>query len=196
MSNVNRPRTGMKPCAFDGATDRDSNGQCKCRNVLYRLTQRAATADQPKVKVTYNDVLKGTKGAQDKQIEKAVAAVREAFPYLAAKKTAAAKSGKAPKAEKKTAAQKKAAVKKADKIIDEAKQKAAEDAAVKAAKAEADKATEAKVGKGKYVLVLADGTTSEYARKDAAVKAGIRAEQDWQVKAPSGKVVAVSDDLI
>lgn len=186
MSNVNRPRTGLKPCPFDGSTERDSNGQCACRNTLYRLVQRSTTGDAPNVKVTFNDVLQGKK---KNTIPDAVEAVRKAFPYLAPQpRKAAEKKAAAPKAEKKTAAQKKAAVKKAEKIIEEATDKA-----VKKAKADADKAV---AKSGKYTLVLADETTTEYARKDAAVKAGIRAKQEWRVIAPSGKVVAVSDDLI
>ena len=42
MSNAGRPRSGMKPCPFCGSRNRDSNGQCHCRNVLYRAVRGAA----------------------------------------------------------------------------------------------------------------------------------------------------------
>jgi hypothetical protein len=34
-----------------------------------------------------------------------------------------------------------------------------------------------------------------YARKDAAVNAGTKSGKNWRVLSPSGKIVAVSDDL-
>lgn len=53
MSNKGRPREGMKPCEFCGSTSRDSNGQCSCRNNLYRLMRKVAT-DIPE---TFNELV-------------------------------------------------------------------------------------------------------------------------------------------
>ena len=59
MSNTERPRTKMKPCPYDGDTSRDSNGQCHCRNVLYRLTRTAATpADAETMTEVFNKTVK------------------------------------------------------------------------------------------------------------------------------------------
>lgn len=44
MSNAGRPRTEMKPCPHCGSTDRDSNGQCACRNAAYRARKKAERA--------------------------------------------------------------------------------------------------------------------------------------------------------
>jgi hypothetical protein len=175
MSNVGRPRTGLRACPYCGSTERDSNGQCACRNTLYRLRQRASTADQPKVKTTYDDVLKGKGGS----IEDAVLAVRQKFDYLAPKKAAApTKGGKGkaskPEPKKATKAQKKAQVEKAEKVIEDAK---------------------AKAGPARYLLDVEGQDQKAYARKDAAIKNGVRSGQAWTVTY-KGKVVAGSDDLL
>lgn len=48
-----------------------------------------------------------------------------------------------------------------------------------------------------YNLVLADGTSKTYARKDAAVKNGDKADQPFQVlTVPGGKVVHESDPVV
>lgn len=182
MSNAGRPRTGLKKCPHCADTTRDSNGQCHCRNVLYRALRGTAKATAEKARRVYNDALKANKG----NIDKALTEMREEFPSLAAK-TRKAPADKKPKAEKKTPAQKKAAVKKADKIIDEAKQKAAE----------AAKADEPKAEPERYVLHIEDEWTDPkpYARKDAAIKNGVRSGEAWRV-VYKGKVVAVSDDVL
>jgi hypothetical protein len=45
MSNLGRPRAGLPGCAVCGSTDRDSNGQCHCRNLAYRLTRKHRVED-------------------------------------------------------------------------------------------------------------------------------------------------------
>lgn len=48
MSNKGRSRTGFKPCQHCGSTDRDSNGQCACRNKAYReKAKNAAKSNAP-----------------------------------------------------------------------------------------------------------------------------------------------------
>jgi hypothetical protein len=130
MSNAGRPRTGLKQCSKCRSTSRDSNGQCHCRNVLYRLKARAAKKDQPKIAALYDDTLASTKG----KVDRAVAAVREEFPSLAKPRKArkgldAEVSHKGKQVGRRTAAQKKAAVAEAEGVIDAAKAKAAERAA-------------------------------------------------------------------
>lgn len=129
MSNVGRPRVGMKPCVHCKSTKRDSNGQCACRNKAYRLARKNAAKSSVPLpgKPTPAQVEKKVKAA----VKKAVAKVLDK-PALVA---------------------------------------------------------------GKYTLVLADGTTTGLARKDAAVKNGEKSKQAWKVYAPSGAVVADSTGL-
>jgi hypothetical protein len=145
MSNINRPRVNMKPCKFDGATDRDSNGQCHCRNVAYREVRKAVT-QKTKIMKAYDGAL--LDGAS---IEDALAATRAKVPALV----------------------KKAAPKKAK------------------------KAEPKKVEPERYTLQVDDDLTEDkqYARKDAAIKNGVRSGEAWKV-IYKGKVVAESDDLI
>jgi hypothetical protein len=179
MSNVGRPRTGLKACPYCKDTTRDSNGQCHCRNVAYRALRGAPKTTAEKARKVYNDALKGNKG----DVDKALAAMREEFPSLAAK-ARKAPADKKPKAEKKTAKQKKAAVAKADKIIEDAKAAVAEKA-------------ETKAEPERYFLHIDDDFTDPkaYARKDAAVKNGVRSGEQWHV-VYKGKTVAASDDLL
>lgn len=158
MSNVGRSRTGHTACQYCKSTERDSNGQCHCRNIAYR-----ALRGNDKAKAFYDSALKASKG----DIVKALQATREEFPSLV-----------------KPPADRKASVKKAVK------------------KAEADLAAETKDAETKaeperYILVVKDDFTDPfpYARKDAAIKNGIRSGDAWEVTY-KGKVVAQSDDLI
>jgi hypothetical protein len=185
MSNVNRPRTGLKACTFDGATDRDSNGQCHCRNVGYRLVRKA-----PQKKTA---ILKAFDGAlkDGKSIEDAVAAAQGAVPALAPKpRKAPAK--KTPAKGKKTSSTKppkgQKAKDKAAEIVKEAVEKVTGTEAV----APAEKADPAR-----YVLNILDDFTDPkpYARKDAAIKNGVRSGEVWNVTY-KGKVVAQSDDVL
>jgi flagellar biosynthesis GTPase FlhF len=194
MSNVNRPRKGMKACPHCASTDRDSNGQCHCRNVAYRALRGSAKTTAEKARKVYDATLKSAKGDTDK----ALAAMREEFPSLAAKARKAPADNK-PKAEKKTAAQKKAAKAKADKQIADAKDLAREKAATKKAHEDNEAALEADADplKGKYVLHIEDDFTDPYpySRKDLAVKNGVKSGEAWRVVL-NGKVVAVSDDVL
>ena len=178
MSNVDRPRTGLKACPFDGATERDSNGQCHCRNVLYREV-RKAPQQKAKIEKTFNGLLK-----DGEPIVVALNGTREAVPALVrtTKKAAAAKKAAKPKGEKASTATKPKAKK--------ATKKAAA-TAEKAAEPEAEKATD----KARYVLTVADWEEKPFARKDAAIKAGVRSGEDWKV-VYKGKTVAASDDLL
>jgi hypothetical protein len=178
MSNIGRPREGMKPCPHCGSKDRDSNGQCRCRNTLYRLTKPLTKTDAARAKEIFTEVLNRKGGTA----EKAQAEVRVAFPTPV----------RAAKAAKKAVA-KKTIAKKAAKPPTRV-QREAEDAAVKAAKKVADDATE-KRDPERYLLVLDDFEEVKYARKDAAIKNGVRSGQAWKV-VYKGKVVAQSDDLI
>jgi len=170
MSNVGRPRTGLKKCTHCGSTKRDSNGQCNCRNTLYRALRGVAKTTAEKAAKHYNVALKNKKG--DPQA--ALAITREAYPALqpkrAAKKAAPAKKAVAKKTAKKAASKK------------------AETVAVTPKKAP------------RYTAVLSDGETKTVARKDAAINWAVKqanGSQTWQVKVEgSGKVVAVSDDLL
>jgi len=129
MSNVGRPREGLKPCRFCKSTERDTNGQCHCRNVLYRATRLVTKSTADKAKAHYNAVLVAKKG----DIEKALADTREEYPSLVKPraKSKGEKTGDAlvKAAQKQTAKQKKAQVDKAEQVIDAAKAKAAERAA-------------------------------------------------------------------
>ena len=171
MSNAGRPRTNLKACPFDGATERDSNGQCHCRNVLYREV-RKAPQQKAKIQKTYDGLLKDGEG-----VVGALAGARAAVPALAAasRKPAATKAP-AKKATKKAATSK------------PVKEKAEKPAP--AAKAE-------KPAPDRYVLHIEDGFTDPkgYARKDAAVKNGVRSGESWKVML-KGKTVAASDDLL
>jgi hypothetical protein len=195
MSNVNGKRTGLKPCEHCGSKNRDSNGQCRCRNTLYRALKDAPAATKQKATKHFNAALKTAKG----DAAKALASTREEFPSLApkrkapadrkspAKKTAAKKATPAKKtAAKKATPAKKAATPKKGKAADEAA-----DAIVE----ETRKAVAPSVGK--YVLEIKDGFTDPkgYARKDAAVKNGVRSNEEWTVTL-NGKIVAQSDDLL
>ena len=89
MSNINRPRTNLKPCPFDGVTKRDSNGQCHCRNVAYRtISQIVGDEQKAKARKTFDAALK--KGAT---IDEARAKIA---PAKAAKKAPAKAAKKAP----------------------------------------------------------------------------------------------------
>lgn len=187
MSNAGRPRTGFKPCPFCASKERASNGQCACRNSLYRLT-KAATSDSmaKKVAVLFNGAVKSGDAT------KAVARVREEFPSLARTKTAPTKKALA----KKTEADKRAA-----RVAAKENKKNA-DVAAKDKAAHADVTVDALLDgpaskPERYVLNILDDFTDPkpYARKDAAVKNGVRSGEDWNVTY-KGKVVAASDDLL
>ena len=179
MSNANRPRTGLKACPFDGATDRDSNGQCHCRNVLYREVKKAPQ-QKAKIQKAYDGMLK-----DGESIAAALEAARTAVPALARPTKKAAVPAK--KASKKTASkQAKKAQAKAEKIIAE------EFAKVEEKQAEAAKAT---ADKPRYLLQVDGWEETSYARKDAAIKNGVRSGKPWTV-VYKGKNVATSDDLL
>src|SRR6478609_3554235 len=112
MSNAGRPRTGMKPCPHCASKDRDSNGQCRCRNVAYRSFRGVPAATAQKAKRFYDSALTASKG----NVEKALAATREEFPSLAKAKAPADRKQKATPAKvAKAKAGKKTAAAKADK---------------------------------------------------------------------------------
>jgi len=106
MSNKGRPTAGLKPCPHCGSGDRDSNGQCRCRNVLYRLTKglNPRTGDKARARDLYNETLAKKGGT----VEKATAALRAEFP-APARKVREAKKATAKKALSGKAAAKKAA---------------------------------------------------------------------------------------
>jgi hypothetical protein len=194
MSNVNGKRTGLKPCTFCASTNRDSNGQCRCRNTIYRATRGAADATKKKAIKHFDAALKTAKGDP----AKALASTREEFPSLAPKRAAK----KAAPAKKTTPAKKAAAKKAAAPAKKAAAKKAAAPKKGKAADAAADAIVEetkkaVAPSVGKYVLEIKDGFTDPkgYARKDAAVKNGVRSQEEWTVTL-NGKVVAQSDDLL
>jgi hypothetical protein len=162
----------MKACGHCGSTERDSNGQCRCRNTIYRATRGAAKATADKARRFYDSALKASKG----DVVKALQGTREEFPSPAPARKAPA--DRKPKAERKTPAQKKAATKKAEEIIEDARKAVAE-------KAEPER----------YLLVVDDFEEHRLARKDAAIKRGIKSGQPWTVFY-KGKVVAASDDLL
>ena len=176
MSNIGRPRTGLKACAYCGSTERDSNGQCHCRNVAYRVLRTAAKTTADKARRVYDAALKTHKGDTDK----ALAAMREEFPSLAAK------ARKAP-ADRKAASPKKAAKKAAAKKAAPAKKTPEQAGAEDSGKAEPER----------YILNIEDDFTDPkpYARKDAAIKNGVRSDEKWNVTY-KGKVVAQSDDVL
>jgi hypothetical protein len=91
MSNVNRPRVEHKPCPFDGATVRDSNGQCHCRNVLYRLTHKPNLTDRKVKEITKAFNLAIVEG---KSVEEARDLVSPAKAAAAKKAPSAPKKGK------------------------------------------------------------------------------------------------------
>lgn len=101
MSNTDGKKEGLRPCPYDNSTNRDSNGQCHCRNVLYRLSQKVNKADRPKVAKVYNDTLEANKDTLKpvENIETALTAVRAKFPALKPKVAlkAPAKKAAAPK---------------------------------------------------------------------------------------------------
>jgi hypothetical protein len=110
MSNTDRPRTNMKPCPFDKSTDRDSNGQCHCRNVLYRLSRVITDPETfEAASKSYNNALK-----KGKTIDEArEAAKKKAGIAKPAKKAAPAKSTSKSKSKSKgKAATKKSSTKK------------------------------------------------------------------------------------
>jgi hypothetical protein len=170
MSNIGRPRTGMKPCPYCGDKNRDSNGQCRCRNAAYRAFRGVAKTTADKARKVYNDALKNNKG----DVAKALTTTREEFPSLVKVRQPADRKAPTKKATKPKKG--KDADKAADAIVEKAKEKA--------------KAP-------RYVLVIKDGFTDpyEYARKDAAVKNGVKSGEEWEVTL-NGKVVAQSDDLL
>src|SRR5690349_18964771 len=92
MSNVGRPRTGLKKCAYCGSTKRDSNGQCSCRNTLYRALRNAPKSIKGKVTTHFNVALKNKKGDP----QSALAVTREAYPAIAPKPRKAATKKAAP----------------------------------------------------------------------------------------------------
>jgi hypothetical protein len=161
MSNIGRPRTGLKACTFCGSTERDSNGQCHCRNIVYRLV---AKAPQQKTKIikTFNAAL-----AEGENIEGAANMTRAKVPAVGKVKVPAAK-------------------------------KVAKKAAKKAKKAPAKKSepTPVPVGpdetKPRYILTVDGFEETPYARKDAAIKNGVRSGQEWTVTY-KGKTVATSE---
>ena len=59
MSNINRPRTGLPKCPHCGDTTRDSNGQCHCRNILYRTLRAIGTDETARTaaRSIYNEAL-------------------------------------------------------------------------------------------------------------------------------------------
>jgi hypothetical protein len=185
MSNIGRPRTGLKACGYCGSTERDSNGQCHCRNVAYRVLRTAAKTTADKARRVYDSALKSNKGS----VEKALASMREEFPSLAAK------ARKAP-ADKKAASTKKGSTKKtaAAKTHDPAKPEKAGD---KGLTPEQAGAQDTKSEPERYVLNILDDFTDPkpYARKDAAIKNGVRSDAAWNVTY-KGKVVAQSDDVL
>jgi len=189
MSNVGRPREGMKKCVRCNSTKRDSNGQCACRNVLYRALRNVIPAKRAKIVAFYDEALKTNKG----NVAKALAATREDFPSIAPAKKAPAKKTLT-KRQQTIVNSRKAAIKKA--AASEKAQREAEDEAVKKARKEADKAIlNRPEAKNRYVLTGANvNETSTFARKDAAIKNGIRSGGAWTVTR-NGKVVASSEDL-
>lgn len=122
MSNVGRPRTGFKPCPHCGSTDRDSNGQCHCRNLAYRAARKAA-----------------------------LAATKKAKPAKAQ-----------PKPE------------------------------VKKTKQFKDTVVHTTTEPARYVLAVDGEDERKYARKDAAIKNGVRSGREWTVSY-KGKIVATSE---
>ena len=88
MNNIDRPRTGLPSCKFCGSTDRDSNGQCACRNVLYRLTHKPNQTDKQvkTITKTFNSLLE-------------TMTVVEARNIVSPRKTAAPKKTSKPKHE-------------------------------------------------------------------------------------------------
>jgi hypothetical protein len=102
MSNIGRPRTGLKPCPHCKSKDRDSNGQCHCRNVLYRALRGASKATAAKAKAHYDAALSRFKG----KVDRALADTREEYPSLAAKvRKAPAKAPKPGKGKARKAAE-------------------------------------------------------------------------------------------
>jgi cell division septation protein DedD len=152
MSNVGRPRTELKGCPFDGATTRDSNGQCHCRNVLYR-ERRKAPQQEKKIEKTFNQALKAGKTP-----EEALVILRDAVPAL--------KPTRKPRAEKAAPAK-------------------------KAAKPEPKPEPEPEA-KPRYVLTVDGFEETPYARKDAAIKNGVRSGEPFTVTY-KGKIVHTSD---
>ena len=155
MSNIDGKRTGLKPCKFDGSTDRDSNGQCHCRNVAYRLVSKAPQ-QKAKILKAFNAAL-----ADGENVEGAANVTRAAVPATGKVRKPAAKK-----------ATKKAAV-----------------------KPKAEKATPAPTEKPtpeRYILVVDGFEETPYARKDAAIKNGVRSGQEWVVNY-KGKTVATSE---
>jgi hypothetical protein len=184
MSNVGRPRTGLKPCPNCGSTARDTNGQCACRNALYRITRRAATDDVARIKKSFDTAIGNGSG----DVEEARAVVAKKFPYLA--KKAPAKKAPAKKAAKgkKAAAAKKAAAPKPS--------KKAQAQAPAAPAPKPEPAAPAADPKARYLLqVEGEAEPRRYARKDAAVKNGVRSGKAWEVLYKA-KVVAASSDLL
>jgi hypothetical protein len=157
MSNIGRPRTGLKACTFCGSTERDSNGQCHCRNIVYRLV---AKAPQQKAKIikTFNAAL-----AEGENVEGAANVTRAKVPAVGKVKVPAKKAAKKAPAKK--------AAKKAE-------------------------PTPAPVGpdetKPRYILTVDGFEETPYARKDAAIKNGVRSGQEWTVTY-KGKTVATSE---
>ena len=86
MNNIDRPRTGLPSCKFCGSTDRDSNGQCACRNVLYRLTHKPNQTDKQvkTITKTFNSLLETMTVVEARNI---VSPRKAAAPKKAAKKT-------------------------------------------------------------------------------------------------------------
>lgn len=112
MSNANRSRTDKKPCQFDGSTERDSNGQCHCRNVLYRLTHRPNLTDEQVDALT--TVFNRNVKKDDVSVDEARVIARDKVlgkPKPPAAKKAAAKKA-APAAKKAAPAKRKAPAKK------------------------------------------------------------------------------------
>jgi hypothetical protein len=173
MSNADRTREAKPACPFDGATVRDSNGQCHCRNVLYREWQKDLSIKDDMTLIFNKALLDGD------SIETALAAVRAEFPHLVrTRKINATPTPAAPPAVVETPAV----------VEDEKKPTTAE--IIK------DEVAVEKAEKPRYVLAFVpSGQTTEYARKDAAIKAGVRSGGEWTVSY-KGKKVAQSDELL
>ena len=164
-----------KPCAFDAVVERDSNGQCHCRNVLYREWQKDLTIKDNISKVYNESLLDGG------TIADALAVVREAFPSLVKTRRINPKPSPAAPAEV---------------VEDEEDVKAVLEADVVPIADIMDAVSEELKTKPKYVLVFQpSGQETEYARKDAAIKNVVRSGGEWAVTY-KGKTVAQSDNLL
>jgi hypothetical protein len=140
MSNAGRPRTGFKPCQHCGSTDRDSNGQCHCRNVAYREARKAALAKTQKPK-------QNKKKAQPKP-QPPITVPKKAKGLKVVHTTTEPEPVKTEPTPKPTPE--------------------------------------------RYILTVDGFEETPYARKDAAIKNGVRSGMEWTVTY-KGKIVATSE---